>query len=109
MAPAPRRWGAAVPAGVILVLFASRGLALYERPPDPLPLYEAASRAYVLGDSLITANRAAITIYQGAKDSVTHPGAQLKYNKGKQQLKLSREEGLYKNTPYSDWWQGVEG
>ena len=46
MAPAPRRWGAAVPAGVILVLFASRGLALHEPPPDPLPLYEAASRAY---------------------------------------------------------------
>jgi hypothetical protein len=46
VAPAPRRWGAALPAGVILVLFASRGLALYERPPDPSPLYEAASRAY---------------------------------------------------------------
>jgi hypothetical protein len=44
--PAPRRWGAAVPAGLILVLFASRVLALYEPQPDPLPLYEAASRAY---------------------------------------------------------------
>jgi len=48
VAPAPRRWGAAVPAGVILVLFASRGLALHEAP-DPLPLYEAASRAYADG------------------------------------------------------------
>jgi hypothetical protein len=46
VAPAPRRWGAAVPAGVILILFASRGLSLHETPPDPLPLYEAASRAY---------------------------------------------------------------
>ena len=46
VAPAPRRWGAAVPAGVILLLFASRGLVLHEPTPDPLPLYEAASRAY---------------------------------------------------------------
>lgn len=75
---------------------------------DGKPKFKAASRAYVLGDSLITANRAAITIYQGAKDSVTHPGAQLKYSKSKQQLKLSREEGLYKNTPYSDSYHQLE-
>ncbi|MDQ2772641.1 MAG: hypothetical protein M3Y54_19320, partial [Bacteroidota bacterium] len=66
------------------------------------PKFRAASRAYVLGDSVITASRAAVTIYEGAKDSLTHPGAQLKYSKNKQQLKLSREDGLYKNTPYSD-------
>ncbi|MBF9221790.1 hypothetical protein [Hymenobacter ruricola] len=75
---------------------------------DGKPKFKAASRAYVLGDSLITASRAAITIYQGAKDSVTHPGAQLKYSKAKQQLKLSREEGLYKNTPYSDSYHQME-
>jgi hypothetical protein len=46
IAPAPRRWGAAVPAGVILLLFASRLLVLHEPALDPLPLYEAASRAY---------------------------------------------------------------
>jgi hypothetical protein len=46
VAPAPRRWGPAVPAGVIVVLFAARVVALHEPPPDPLPLYEAASRAY---------------------------------------------------------------
>ena len=46
LAPPPRRWGAAVPAGILVVLFASRALALREPPPDPLPLYEAASRAY---------------------------------------------------------------
>jgi tetratricopeptide (TPR) repeat protein len=46
IAPAPRRWGAAVPAGVILVLCASRALAGREPAPDPLPLYESASRAY---------------------------------------------------------------
>ena len=72
------------------------------------PKFKAASRAYVLGDSVITASRAAVTIYEGAKDSLTHPGAQLKYLKGKQQLKLSREDGLYKNTPYSDSYHQMD-
>jgi hypothetical protein len=44
--PPPRRWGAAVPAGVIVLLFAARVVAVQEAPPDPLPLYEDASRAY---------------------------------------------------------------
>jgi hypothetical protein len=44
-APAPRRWGAAVPAGILLLLFVSRAL-VREPVPDPLPLYESASRAY---------------------------------------------------------------
>ncbi len=72
------------------------------------PKFRAASRAYVLGDSVITASRAGITIYEGAKDSITHPGVQLKYLKSQQQLKLSREEGLYKNTPYSDSYHQLE-
>ncbi|WP_310392038.1 hypothetical protein [Hymenobacter sp.] len=75
---------------------------------DGKPKFKAASRAYVLGDSIITAGRAAVTIYEGAKDSVTHPGTQLKYSKGKQELMLAREEGLYKNTPYSDSYHQLE-
>lgn len=47
-APAPRRWGALVPGGLILLLFASRLIAV-EAPPDPLPFYELASRAYAEG------------------------------------------------------------
>ncbi|GAC1378366.1 MAG: hypothetical protein NVSMB30_26270 [Hymenobacter sp.] len=39
---------------------------------------------------------------------MTHPGAQLKYYKGKQQLKLAREEGLYKTTPYSDSYHQLD-
>ncbi|WP_426058857.1 hypothetical protein [Hymenobacter sp. B1770] len=72
------------------------------------PKFKATSRAYVLGDSIITASRAAVTIYQGAKDSVTHPGTELKYNKSKKELKLAREEGLYKNTPYSDSYHQLD-
>ncbi|GAA4365084.1 hypothetical protein GCM10023185_35110 [Hymenobacter saemangeumensis] len=72
------------------------------------PKFKAASRAYVLGDSVITATRAGITIYQGAKDSITHPGVEFKYAKNKQQLKLSREEGMYKNTPYTDTYHQLD-
>ncbi|GAA4039770.1 hypothetical protein GCM10022409_26930 [Hymenobacter glaciei] len=72
------------------------------------PKFRASSRAYVLGDSVITASRAGVTIYEGAKDSITHPGVQLKYTKNLQQLKLAREEGLYKNTPYSDSYHQLE-
>ena len=72
------------------------------------PKFKATSRAYVLGDSVITADRAAVTIYQGAKDSITHPGVTLKYLKGKQLLKLAREQGLYKTTPYSDSYHQMD-
>lgn len=72
------------------------------------PKFKASSRAYVLGDSVITADRAAVTIYQGAKDSITHPGVTLKYLKGKQVLKLAREQGLYKTTPYSDSYHQLD-
>ena len=72
------------------------------------PKFKATSRAYVLGDSVITADRAAITIYQGAKDSISHPGVTLKYLKGKQLLKLAREQGLYKTTPYSDSYHQLD-
>ena len=75
---------------------------------DGKPKFKASSRAYVLGDSVITASRAAVAIYEGAKDSVTHPGTQLKYSKNRQQLKLAREEGLYKNTPYSDSYHQLD-
>ena len=75
---------------------------------DGKPRFRASSRAYVLGDSIITASRAGITIYEGAKDSITHPGVTLKYLKNQQQLKLAREEGLYKTTPYSDSYHQLD-
>ena len=45
-APPPRRWGAAVPVAALVALAASRGAVLLEAAPDPMPLYDAASRAY---------------------------------------------------------------
>ena len=70
--------------------------------------FRAASRTYVLGDSLITAGRAAIALYTSAGDSVTHPGVELKYLKKKEQLKLLYEQGIYRNTPYSDSYHQVD-
>ncbi|WP_019948421.1 hypothetical protein [Hymenobacter aerophilus] len=73
-----------------------------------VPKFRASSRSYQLGDSLITAQHAAITIFQGKSDSVTHPGVKLKYNKATQLLQLTREQGLYKNTAYYDSYHQME-
>ncbi|GAB3876480.1 hypothetical protein GCM10028824_34050 [Hymenobacter segetis] len=102
------RGGISMAGGKVLSAALDGSLANLTVSLDGKPKFKAASRAYVLGDSVITASRAAVTIYEGAKDSLTHPGAQLKYLKGKQQLKLSREEGLYKNTPYSDSYHQLD-
>jgi 6-pyruvoyl-tetrahydropterin synthase-like protein len=45
--PAPtRRWGAAIPAVFLLACIGARLATLRPAPPDPMPLYERASRAY---------------------------------------------------------------
>ncbi|MDU0370845.1 hypothetical protein ACFPAF_10605 [Hymenobacter endophyticus] len=75
---------------------------------DGKPKFRASSRAYVLGDSIITAQHAQVSIFQDKQDSLTHPGVKLKYNKGKQILQLAREEGLYKSTPYYDSYHQME-
>ncbi|SHI29706.1 hypothetical protein SAMN02745146_0418 [Hymenobacter daecheongensis DSM 21074] len=75
---------------------------------DGKPKFRASSSAYVLGDSLISANRAAVTIFQDKSDSLTHPGVKLKFSKNRQVLQLAREEGLYKTTPYADSYHQME-
>jgi hypothetical protein len=70
--------------------------------------FRAASRSYVLGDSIITASRAAVAMYESEHDSITHPGVELKYLKGKQKLQLLQEQGTYRKTPYSDSYHQVD-
>ncbi|TDN37719.1 hypothetical protein E4631_02340 [Hymenobacter sp. UV11] len=70
--------------------------------------FRSASRSFVLGDSVITASRAAVALYESTGDSITHPGVELKYLKGKEQLKLLYEQGLYRNAPYSDSYHQVD-
>ena len=75
---------------------------------DGKPKFRAASRAYVLGDSIITAERASVTIFEDKIDSLTHPGVKLKYSKKGQLLQLAREAGLYKATPFFDSYHQME-
>ncbi|MDF7814648.1 hypothetical protein [Hymenobacter sp. YC55] len=75
---------------------------------DGKPKFRASSRAYVLGDSVITAERAAVTIFEDKVDSLTHPGVKLKFSKKSQVLQLARENGLYKSTPYFDSYHQME-
>jgi hypothetical protein len=75
---------------------------------DGKPKFRAASRAYVLGDSVITADRASVTIFQDKSDSLTHPGVKLRYAKRGELLQLARENGLYKTTPYHDSYHQME-
>jgi len=75
---------------------------------DGKPKFRASSGAYVLGDSLITAARAAVTIFEDKSDSLTHPGVKLKFSKTRQVLQLAREDGLYKTTPYADSYHQME-
>jgi hypothetical protein len=70
--------------------------------------FRASSRAYLLGDTLISADRAAVTIFQDKSDSLTHPGVKLRYSKARQVLQLAREDGLYKTTPYTDSYHQME-
>jgi hypothetical protein len=70
--------------------------------------FQAASRNYVLGDSIITASRAAVAMYESEHDSITHPGVELKYLKAKQKLQLLQEQGTYRKTPYSDSYHQVD-
>ncbi|RZK35059.1 MAG: hypothetical protein EOO57_09880, partial [Hymenobacter sp.] len=70
--------------------------------------FRAKSRSYVLGDSVITATRAAVALYESVHDSITHPGVELKYLKAKENLKLLQEDGTYRKTPYSDSYHQVD-
>ena len=70
--------------------------------------FRSASRNFVLGDSVISANGAAVALYESTGDSITHPGVELKYLKGKEQLKLLYEKGMYRNAPYSDSYHQVD-
>jgi hypothetical protein len=71
------------------------------------PRFRAASRNFLLGDSLLTAGRAAVALYQSTGDSITHPGVALKYLKAKEQLKLLYEPGIYRSAPYTDSYHQV--
>jgi hypothetical protein len=67
MPPPTRRWGAAIPAALLLCCLGARLWALRPAGPDPMPLYESASRAYGAGHFAEAAEYARHALGQGAK------------------------------------------
>jgi hypothetical protein len=62
--------------------------------------FEARSRNFEFGDSVIMANRAMAKIYQG-NDSIYHPAVQFQYTTTNHLLTLRKEKGQLKDAPYS--------
>ena len=58
------------------------------------------SRSFLLQDSVITANRAGVTIYHG-KDSIYNPAVRFRYQTKLHQVTILKDEGSYKDLPFS--------
>lgn len=67
----------------------------------------ARSRSFEFQDSIISAQRAMIVIYQG-NDSIFHPAAQFRYNTSSKFMTLRKEKGQLKDTPYSASYFNVD-
>ncbi len=69
--------------------------------------FTARSRQFEFKDSVITAKRAMIQLYQD-NDSIFHPAVQLRYDYGKQRLFLERERGQLRDAPYTSSFFNVD-
>ncbi|WP_018479883.1 hypothetical protein [Pontibacter roseus] len=71
--------------------------------------FRSMAHNYSLNDSIISANRASIAIYQNQqKDSLTHPAMQLRYTKPSKELVLMRDKGTYGKAPFYDSYHKFE-
>lgn len=61
--------------------------------------YRAISPLFELTDTLITSEKAQVTIYHDG-DSIYHPSVKFKYDPSKRELMVFRDEGTYRITPY---------
>ncbi len=68
---------------------------------------KAVANRFELSDSVIYGNIASIVIYQGANDSIYHPGAVLQYTKNNSTLRLTKTSG-YRYTPFIDTYHRME-
>ena len=75
------------------------GNAVIEVKEQNQTKFRAISNQFNLQDSLITADRAAVTIYHKT-DSVFHPALKVKYNSSASLLTLLKESGGFKDTPF---------
>jgi hypothetical protein len=69
--------------------------------------FVARSRQFEFKDSIITAKRVMINLYQD-NDSIYHPAVQLRYDFGKKHLSLDRETGQLRDAPYSSSFFNVD-
>ncbi len=70
--------------------------------------FKASSRSFSLGDTVITSDRAGITIYQ-EKDSITHPGMGFKFSRGRNLLKMvENNNSAFKHSPFVDSYHKME-
>lgn len=71
--------------------------------------FRSMAHNYNLNDSVIVANRAYVAIYQNQRrDSLTHPAMHLKYAKAQRDLILTKDKGIYSNTPLYDSYHKFE-
>jgi len=69
--------------------------------------FRAVARDYTITDSLILASRASVAIYQ-QRDSLTHPAMQLRFSRERQDLTLTKDDGVYARTPFFDTYHKLE-
>ncbi|MDQ3395518.1 MAG: hypothetical protein M3512_15610, partial [Bacteroidota bacterium] len=75
------------------------GIATIEVQEKGVKKFQAKSDRFNLKDSIITAQRSTIVIYQN-KDSIFHPAVKFKYNSDIEFLTLTKDDGGFKNTPF---------
>lgn len=75
------------------------GLATIEIKGDAGTKFKAISNKFEIGDTLLSADRAAIVIYH-RRDSIYHPAVQFKYNIENALLTLVKDQGGFKNTSF---------
>lgn len=69
--------------------------------------FRAMARNYTFEDSLVLANRSAVSIYQG-QDSLVHPAMQLRFSRPAQALTLTKDKGPYARTAFYDSYHKLE-
>lgn len=69
--------------------------------------FKAQAPSIAFKDSLIIAASAKVTIYQG-NDSITHPSTQVRFDRAKQKIVISKDRSSLRNAPFSSSFFGVD-
>ncbi len=67
---------------------------------NQMPRFKMSSQIFEFRDTVMSASRAKVVIYQGA-DSIYHPAVRVRYEIPSRKLVLQKDKGGYRNTPYS--------